>query len=42
MNTQKIENLYGKIGNTLNQMIPEDWSKVFMRAEVWSRNNEGK
>ncbi len=23
-------------------MIPEDWSKVFMRAEIWSENNEGK
>lgn len=42
MNAQKIENLYGKIGNTLNQMISEDWSKVFMRAEIWSENNEGK
>lgn len=35
MNTFKMENLYQEIANTVNEMIPEDWERVLIYAEVW-------
>lgn len=34
METQAMENLYQKIANQVNEMIPEDWEKILIYAEV--------
>ncbi|MDR9798430.1 DUF600 family protein [Aeribacillus pallidus] len=34
METKKMEQIYQKIANTLVKMIPEDWSKVYLYAEL--------
>ncbi len=34
MKTQVMEELFEKIANKANEMIPEDWDKLFMYAEV--------
>ncbi|MBN1468666.1 MAG: DUF600 family protein [Fusobacteriaceae bacterium] len=42
MNTRNLEDLYEKIANTVNQMIPEEWTKVLIEAEIWSKNDDKK
>jgi uncharacterized protein (TIGR01741 family) len=35
MNTDNFEDYYQKIGNILNQMIPDDWTKVYLCAQIF-------
>lgn len=37
MNESKLNEYYQKIAQTVNEMIPEEWSKVILYGEV----NEG-
>jgi uncharacterized protein (TIGR01741 family) len=34
METKKMETLYQQIANTLNNMIPEEWEKLFLYSEI--------
>ena len=34
MQTNNMEELYQQIGNTLNNMIPEEWDKLYAYAEI--------
>lgn len=34
MKTKKMEELYAQIANLLNQMIPEEWSRILLYSEV--------
>ncbi|WP_018665064.1 immunity protein YezG family protein [Heyndrickxia acidiproducens] len=34
MKTENMEKAYQKIANTLNSMIPEEWSRVLLYAEI--------
>ncbi|WP_196591662.1 immunity protein YezG family protein [Pectinatus frisingensis] len=34
METKKMEELYGQIADLLNQMIPEEWSRILLYSEV--------
>jgi len=34
METNQMEELYLKIGKKVNEMIPEDWSEIYLYAEV--------
>lgn len=34
MDTSKVDIFYGKIANTVNRMIPDEWFKVLLYAEI--------
>ncbi|WP_317849225.1 immunity protein YezG family protein [Sutcliffiella horikoshii] len=34
INTEKIEHLYQSIANIVNDMIPEEWEKILLYAEI--------
>jgi uncharacterized protein (TIGR01741 family) len=34
METNVMEDIYGRIANILNEMIPEDWDRVYLYAQV--------
>ncbi|MED3687909.1 antitoxin YezG family protein [Peribacillus butanolivorans] len=52
MNESKLNNYYQKIAQTVNEIIPEEWTKVFLYGEIaegtgtaffyYRSNNKGK
>lgn len=34
MNTENMENIYQNIANVLNDMLPEEWSRILLYAEI--------
>ncbi|GAF20179.1 hypothetical protein JCM19046_4885 [Bacillus sp. JCM 19046] len=35
MDTKAMETIYQKIANTLTTIIPEEWERVYVYAEMW-------
>ncbi len=34
MDTKNMEDIYGKLANKINEMIPENWTKVLLYAQI--------
>ncbi len=35
MNTEKLEEIYNDLARILDDMIPEDWSEIYLFAQLW-------